>query len=89
MDFKGPKPNEVASVRITDIKKFFVNYIVSDNLGMIANAHLARADISEQGAADGKCIRLAQLHSDAVGMYTGRALFVSVYRCAGRYFSRL
>ncbi|KAI9322600.1 RNA dependent RNA polymerase-domain-containing protein [Dichotomocladium elegans] len=66
MNYKAPKPPEVVDVRISDIKKFFVNYINNDNLGQIANAHLATADASPNGALDGNCLRLAQLHSLAV-----------------------
>lgn len=67
MDYSPGPPKLVEEVKIKDIQKFFVNYINNDNLGQIANAHLATADISLAGAKDGKCIRLAQLHSEAVG----------------------
>lgn len=66
MDYTAAKPKIVEDVRIRHIIKFFVNYISCDNLGQIANAHLATADQSPQGARDGKCILLAQLHSEAV-----------------------
>ena len=66
MNYESPKPDTVKNVTMTDIKKFFVNYILSDQLGMIANAHLAKADASPNGALHGQCIRLAQLHSEAV-----------------------
>lgn len=48
------------------IKDFFVNYMRNDNLGQIANAHVAFADISVPGANSDECIRLAELHSTAV-----------------------
>lgn len=67
MDYTPAPPKLVEEVKIKDILKFFVNYISNDNLGQIANAHLATADQSPAGARDGKCIRLAQLHSEAVG----------------------
>ncbi|KAI8333219.1 RNA dependent RNA polymerase-domain-containing protein [Blakeslea trispora] len=67
MDYTGAPSKKVEDeVKIIDILKFFVNYINNDNLGQIANAHLATADQSDIGARDGKCIRLAQLHSAAV-----------------------
>ena len=40
--------------------------MVNDNLGMIANAHLAWADKLEDGAKSPECIKLAELHSTAV-----------------------
>jgi RNA-dependent RNA polymerase len=66
MNYEAPKPETVDHVTMVHIKKFFVNYILSDQLGMIANAHLAKADSFEAGAFHGQCIRLAQLHSEAV-----------------------
>ncbi|KAI7904027.1 RNA dependent RNA polymerase-domain-containing protein [Cokeromyces recurvatus] len=66
MEYKAAPPQTIDEVKIRDIIKFFVNYISNDNLGSIANAHLATADISPHGARDGKCMLLAQLHSDAV-----------------------
>ncbi|KAI8972772.1 RNA dependent RNA polymerase-domain-containing protein [Pilobolus umbonatus] len=66
MDYSAAPPQLVDDVKISHIIKFFVNYINNDNLGRIANAHLATADHSPLGARDGKCMRLAQLHSEAV-----------------------
>ncbi|KAJ2957340.1 hypothetical protein NQZ79_g6942 [Umbelopsis isabellina] len=66
MDYKADQPLTVDQVTISHVQKFFVNYINNDNLGQIANAHLAAADRSPRGAMDGACIRLAQLHSLAV-----------------------
>ncbi|CEG64383.1 hypothetical protein RMATCC62417_01363 [Rhizopus microsporus] len=66
MDYTAAKPRLVEDVTIRDIQRFFVNYINNDNLGQIANAHLATADMSDKGAMDGRCILLAQLHSEAV-----------------------
>lgn len=60
---------EVDRVKISHIQKFFVNYMNNDSLGQIAHAHLATADMSPMGAQDGRCIRLAQLHSRAVGKF--------------------
>src|SRR5437762_13597505 len=73
MNYEAQKPEMVDYVTMDHIKKFFVNYILSDQLGMIANAHLAKADSSDVGAFHGQCIRLAQLHSEAVDFpKTGR-----------------
>ncbi|KAF7045993.1 hypothetical protein CFC21_055053 [Triticum aestivum] len=40
--------------------------MVSDNLGMISNAHVVHADLSDFGAMDEKCIHLAELAATAV-----------------------
>ncbi|KFH66584.1 hypothetical protein MVEG_07109 [Podila verticillata NRRL 6337] len=66
MDYSSREPMTNNNVTIRDIKKFFVQYAVSNNLGMIAHAHLALSDQLEEGPLHGKCLRLAQLHSDAV-----------------------
>lgn len=66
MDHSPAKPHIKAHVKTRDIQKFFVKYMNNDNLGMIANAHLATADDSEKGAMDGRCKYLAQLYSNAV-----------------------
>ncbi|KAG0251066.1 hypothetical protein BG011_007879 [Mortierella polycephala] len=66
MDYAGHAAQMNDYVTIHDSKKFFVQYAVSNNLGLIAHAHLALSDKLEDGPLHGKCIRLAQLHSDAV-----------------------
>ncbi|KAF9902274.1 hypothetical protein EC991_005069 [Linnemannia zychae] len=66
MDYSGREAALTDDVTIRDILKFFVQYAVSDNLGLIANAHLALSDQLQGGPKHQKCLRLAQLHSDAV-----------------------
>eukprot|EP01119_Soliformovum_irregulare_P022301 TRINITY_DN7601_c0_g1_i2.p1 TRINITY_DN7601_c0_g1~~TRINITY_DN7601_c0_g1_i2.p1 ORF type:complete len:678 (-),score=208.64 TRINITY_DN7601_c0_g1_i2:58-1947(-) len=66
MDFSGSDAEEVESVQVESVIKFFVNYVKNDNLGQIANAHLAFSDASPKGVFDPQCLRLAQLHSVAV-----------------------
>lgn len=46
--------------------KIFVNYIKNDNLGVIANSHVAFADVIEDGARSQECLQLAALHSTVV-----------------------
>ncbi|KAK2047917.1 RNA dependent RNA polymerase [Colletotrichum somersetense] len=53
-------------VRVSDLRTFFVRYIQNDCLALVAIAHLALADQSQAGARDGKCLKLAELHSKAV-----------------------
>ena len=45
---------------------FFVDYIINDNLGRIANAFIAFADFEYNGASCEQCLKLAELHSIAV-----------------------
>ncbi|GMJ11104.1 SUPPRESSOR OF GENE SILENCING 2, RNA-dependent RNA polymerase 6, SILENCING DEFECTIVE 1 [Hibiscus trionum] len=49
-----------------DIIDFFAKNMVNENLGSICNAHVVHADLSEYGALDEKCIRLAELAATAV-----------------------
>ncbi|KAM7258329.1 hypothetical protein ACFE04_014070 [Oxalis oulophora] len=49
-----------------DIKKFFLEHMVNENLGHICNAHVVHADRSEYGALDENCIELAKLAAIAV-----------------------
>ncbi|CAF2744395.1 unnamed protein product [Rotaria sp. Silwood2] len=51
---------------IEDVCNFFGEYIAADNLGMIANSHLALSDQIEGGARNEKCLQLAKMHSVAV-----------------------
>ena len=46
--------------------KFVVDYIRSDQLGVIDNAHKALADVEEGGVESEICLHLAELHSLAV-----------------------
>lgn len=49
-----------------DIIEFFTKNMVNESLGTICNAHVVHADLSEYGALDEKCIRLAELAAIAV-----------------------
>ncbi|CAK9165331.1 unnamed protein product [Ilex paraguariensis] len=49
-----------------DIRKFFTKHMVNENLGTICNVHVVHADLSEYGALDEKCIKLAELVATAV-----------------------
>ncbi|GKZ81065.1 hypothetical protein AnigIFM56816_005576 [Aspergillus niger] len=53
-------------VTVDEVTSFFVMYMKNDSLPTIAHAHVAWADQLEDGVNEEKCIRLAQLHSDAV-----------------------
>lgn len=49
-----------------DIADFFINFMKTDVLGMIATRHLILADVDDQGTRSDDCIKLAELHSTAV-----------------------
>jgi len=51
---------------IDDVADFVVEYINSDILGLIAIQHLIIADQSRHGVLDFSCMKLAELHSQAV-----------------------
>ena len=48
------------------MKEFLFTYLNSDVLGKIDNSHLGIAEKSYLKAKDEKCLKLANLHSDAV-----------------------
>lgn len=49
-----------------DIADFFINFMKTDVLGMIATRHVILSDERKAGTRDPDCIRLASLHSTAV-----------------------
>lgn len=49
-----------------DIIEFFTKNMVNESLGTICNAHVVHADLSEDGALDEKCTKLAELAAIAV-----------------------
>lgn len=66
MDYVAQKLKEDVEVTMEHIQKHFVNYMVNDTLGVIANSHMAFADQEKEMARSSKCLRLAELHSIAV-----------------------
>ena len=69
----GPKSPTVVS-DADALKGWFLQYLQANNLGRLASAHLATADLSELGAEDPACLKLARLCSQAVDFAkTGRA----------------
>ncbi|GAA6030286.1 hypothetical protein JCM8097_009029 [Rhodosporidiobolus ruineniae] len=51
---------------IDDGVGFFLEYILADIMGQVANRHLQLADYYDEGTRHPNCIYLAKLHSDAV-----------------------
>ena len=83
LSYVSQKPNHTKEdIKLQDMLDFFIKYMNFDNLGKIANSHLAIADQSEELALDERCLRLAELHSDAVD-------FVKTGYCIERIESRL
>ncbi|XP_048135418.1 RNA-dependent RNA polymerase 1-like [Rhodamnia argentea] len=67
MDYT-PAPTERLDhdVTIEEVEEYFVNYILNDSLGIIANAHTVFADSKPEKAMSSECIELAKLFSIAV-----------------------
>ncbi|KAH9611766.1 hypothetical protein KSS87_009030 [Heliosperma pusillum] len=67
MDYTASRPRIMDhDVTMQEIQRFFVDYMISDSLGAISNAHLILADREPEKALSPKCLRLASLHSMAV-----------------------
>eukprot|EP00249_Psilotum_nudum_P022736 c28629_g2_i1 orf=666-2285(+) len=67
MDYQPPAVEVLDhAVTIEEIQKYFVNYMMNDSLGVIANAHTVFADCEAGRARSPKCIELAKLFSIAV-----------------------
>ncbi|KAF4336323.1 RNA-directed RNA polymerase [Fusarium beomiforme] len=60
-----PKPLD-RPVRPKDIADFFVDFMRTDILGMIATRHVILADYCEEGTMHPDCVKLAGMHSTAV-----------------------
>ncbi|CAK9170409.1 unnamed protein product [Ilex paraguariensis] len=66
---------EENSDSLLDIRKYFTKHMVNENLGTIWNVHVVHADLSEYGALDEKCIKLAELAATAVDfLKTGKTV---------------
>ncbi|XP_030468173.1 RNA-dependent RNA polymerase 1-like isoform X1 [Syzygium oleosum] len=53
-------------VTIEEVEEYFVDYMLNDSLGIIADAHTVFADREPEKAMSAKCLELARLHSTAV-----------------------
>ncbi|PRQ43735.1 putative RNA-directed RNA polymerase [Rosa chinensis] len=65
-DYPASKSSELNEVKIEDVKKYFVEYMLKDTLGKITNAWYISADLNGEGARSSQCLDLAQLASKAV-----------------------
>ncbi|KAJ0561145.1 putative RNA-directed RNA polymerase [Helianthus annuus] len=67
MEYTAAEAKELTrDVRTADIVDFFTKNMVNDSLGTICNAHVVHADLSDDGALDEKCLKLAELAATAV-----------------------
>lgn len=67
MDYEAPpKQEKDGDITTVDMTKFLMDYIRSDQLGIIDNAHKAIADQEPQGVESDRCLLLAKAHHLAV-----------------------
>ena len=67
MDYKSPeKKEELEPITPAHMTKFIIDYIRSDQLGVIDNTHKALADQEIDGIQSKLCLHLAEIHSLAV-----------------------
>lgn len=66
-DYPRTQPPELPrAVTRDDIADFFIQFMKTDILGLIANRHQILADVSPHGTYGQRCIALAEMHSTAV-----------------------
>ncbi|KAH8884887.1 rna-dependent rna polymerase [Thozetella sp. PMI_491] len=66
-DYPRVEPLELdREVTSEDIANFFVDFMKTDHLGVIATRHMILADQKPEGTLDPLCVELAELHSAAV-----------------------
>ncbi|KAL4808658.1 RNA dependent RNA polymerase-domain-containing protein [Aspergillus unguis] len=66
-DYPRISPIDIGrTVTRKDMAEFFVDFMQSDKLGVIATKHMILADQMELGTSHSDCKKLAQLHSTAV-----------------------
>ncbi|CCC05810.1 unnamed protein product [Sordaria macrospora k-hell] len=66
-DYPRVTPRELnREIESKDMADFFVEFMKADHLGVIAVRHMILADVRDQGTGDEDCLKLAELHSQAV-----------------------
>lgn len=66
-EYERVPPRDIwREVESEDIASFFIDFMKTDHLGMIATRHLILADDKKLGTLDEECIAMAALHSTAV-----------------------
>lgn len=70
----------------SDMANFFVDFMKTDHLGVIAVRHMILADLQPAGTRDPHCLKLAELHSNAVDFSkSGRPVDITKLPKAPRY----
>ncbi|KAI1754947.1 RNA dependent RNA polymerase-domain-containing protein [Xylaria castorea] len=66
-DYPRVAPLDIGrDVQASDMTDFFVKFMATDQLGLIANRHIILADLHEAGTIHDECKLLAEMHSTAV-----------------------
>ncbi|KAI1369009.1 RNA dependent RNA polymerase-domain-containing protein [Xylaria arbuscula] len=66
-DYPRVAPEDIGrDVKPQDMTEFFVNFMATDQLGVIATRHMIFADLHPDGAVHDDCKLLAEMHSTAV-----------------------
>ncbi|KAI0432670.1 RNA dependent RNA polymerase-domain-containing protein [Xylaria sp. FL1042] len=81
-DYPRVKPLDIGrNVRADDMTEFFVKFMATDQLGVIAIRHLILADLHDAGTVHDECKLLAEMHSTAVD-YSKTGIPVEMNRLA-------
>ncbi|KAI0450408.1 RNA dependent RNA polymerase-domain-containing protein [Xylaria acuta] len=82
-DYPRVAPLDIGrNVQPSDMTEFFVKFMATDQLGLIANRHIILADLHDAGTIHDECKVLAEMHSTAVD-YSKTGIPVDMSRMAG------
>ncbi|KAI1389188.1 RdRP-domain-containing protein [Hypoxylon trugodes] len=66
-DYPRVSPKNIGRpVKLDDMTEFFVEFMATDQLGVIATKHIILADRKDAGSVDDECKLLAEMHSTGV-----------------------
>ncbi|TRX89845.1 hypothetical protein FHL15_009278 [Xylaria flabelliformis] len=81
-DYPRVAPLDIGrNVTASDMTEFFVKFMATDQLGLIATRHIILADLHEAGTVHDECKLLAEMHSTAVD-YSKTGIPVDMSRMA-------
>ncbi|KAI1439996.1 RdRP-domain-containing protein [Annulohypoxylon stygium] len=82
-DYPLVKPKNIGrEVTREDMTDFFVDFMATDQLGVIATKHMIIADMKDAGTRDQECLVLAELHSIGVD-YSKSGIPIDVNKLRG------